>query len=83
MSIILWIILGGLAGWLASKVTGNDAEMGVGANIVVGILGSLIGGWIFTSFFAEPGYTGFSLWSFLVAFVGSVILLLIVNAFRK
>jgi uncharacterized membrane protein YeaQ/YmgE (transglycosylase-associated protein family) len=79
MGIISWIILGGLAGWIASKITGNDARMGVGWNIVVGIIGAFIGGWIM-SLFGTVGVSGFNVWSFLVALLGAVILLAIVNA---
>ncbi len=49
MGIIGWIILGGLAGWIASKITGNDARMGAGMNIIVGIIGAFIGGWVIQS----------------------------------
>lgn len=79
MSIIGWIILGGLAGWIASKITGNDAQMGVGMNIVVGIVGAIIGGWL-VSLFIGVGITGFNIWSFMVAVLGAVILLYVVNA---
>lgn len=80
MGIISWIILGGLAGWIASKITGNDAKMGVGMNILVGVIGAFIGGWV-VSIFGGIGISGFNIWSFLVALLGAVILLLIVNAF--
>lgn len=80
MGIISWIILGGLAGWIASKITGNDARMGVGMNILVGVIGAFIGGWV-VSIFGGIGISGFNIWSFLVALLGAVILLLIVNAF--
>nr|WP_041445322.1 GlsB/YeaQ/YmgE family stress response membrane protein [Syntrophobotulus glycolicus] len=80
MGIIGWLILGGLAGWVASKITGNDASMGVGMNILVGIIGAFIGGWIL-SLFGAMGVSGFNIWSFLVALAGAVILLVIVNAF--
>jgi uncharacterized membrane protein YeaQ/YmgE (transglycosylase-associated protein family) len=79
MGIIGWIILGGLAGWIASKFTGNDAKMGVGMNIVVGIVGAFIGGWI-VNLFGKMGVSGFNIWSFLVALIGAIILLIIVNA---
>ena len=79
MGIIGWIVLGGLAGWIASKITGNDANMGVGLNIVVGIIGAFIGGWV-VNIFGGTGVTGFNIWSFLVALVGAIILLVIVNA---
>ncbi|MCM1567241.1 MAG: GlsB/YeaQ/YmgE family stress response membrane protein [Dehalobacter sp.] len=79
MSVIGWIILGGLAGWIASMITGRDAKMGVGMNIVVGIVGAFIGGWI-VNIFGGIGINGFNVWSFLVALLGAVILLSIVNA---
>ncbi|NLI92770.1 MAG: GlsB/YeaQ/YmgE family stress response membrane protein [Peptococcaceae bacterium] len=79
MGIIGWIILGGLAGWVASKITGNDARMGAGMNIVVGIIGAFIGGWIL-SLFGTIGVSGFNIWSFLVALLGAIVLLVIVNA---
>lgn len=80
MGIISWLILGGLAGWIASKITGNDARMGAGMNIVVGIIGAFLGGWIF-SLFGTRGVSGFNIWSFLVALLGAVVLLMIINAF--
>jgi uncharacterized membrane protein YeaQ/YmgE (transglycosylase-associated protein family) len=82
MSIIAWIVVGGLAGWIASIVMRTDASMGVGSNIVVGILGALIGGWVST-LFGGPAVTGFNLTSFLVAILGSIILLGIVRGFRS
>lgn len=81
MGIIGWIILGGLAGWIASIITGNNASMGLGANIVVGIVGAMIGGFLF-NLLGGADITGFNLWSLFVAVVGSVILLGIVRAFR-
>ncbi len=47
MGIFGWIVLGGVAGWIASIITGKDGSMGVGANIVVGIVGGLLGGFLF------------------------------------
>ena len=83
MSIIGWIILGGLAGWIASKIMKTDASMGVVANIVVGIIGALIGGFIVTLLGADQGVNGFNIWSFLVALLGSIVLLAIVKAVRR
>lgn len=80
MGIIAWLVLGGLAGWLASKVTGNDAGMGIGANIIVGIIGAFLGGFIANNLFGIAGVTEFDIRSFLVAFGGAIVLLLIVNA---
>lgn len=82
MGILAWIVLGGLAGWLASIITKNNANMGLLLNIVVGIVGALIGGFV-VSFFGGTGITGFNLWSIFVAFLGAVILLAIINLFRR
>lgn len=82
MGILSWIIIGGIAGWLASMFTGNDARMGIGANILVGILGGFIGGFLF-NILGGSGVTGFNLWSLLVSFVGSVVLLAIINSVAK
>jgi len=82
MGIIAWIVLGALAGWLASIITKNNASMGLIKNIVVGILGAMIGGFVF-SFFGGTGITGFNLWSVFVAFVGAAILLIIINLFTR
>ncbi len=78
MSIIGWIILGGIAGWLASIITKRNDRMGCITNIVVGIIGAAVGGWVF-SFFGGTGVSGFNLPSLLVAFVGAVIVLAVVN----
>ncbi len=82
MGIIGWIILGGLAGWLASVVTGNNGGMGILLNIVVGIIGAFLGSFLF-SYINGASVTGFNLGSFLVAFVGATILLFIMNIFFK
>lgn len=82
MGLLSWIIIGGIAGWLASIFTGNDKKMGLGSNILVGILGGLIGGFLI-NILGGKGVTGFNLWSLLVSFIGSVVLLAIINAFAK
>ena len=74
MNILLCIILGGIAGWLASMVMKTDEQQGIIMNVIVGIVGALIGGFIF-GFFGASGVTGFNLYSLLVAFVGSIVLL--------
>lgn len=81
MGILSWIILGGLAGWIASMVMSTDKSMGVLANIFVGIIGALIGGFL-VSLFGGEGVTGFNLWSLIVAVLGSIVLLWIVKAVR-
>ena len=73
-----WLIIGGLAGWIASKIQNRDAQMGIGLNIVVGIIGGLIGGWLLTLFGVDVQSGGF-FFSFLTCLLGAVILLWIVN----
>ena len=82
MGIIAWVIFGALAGWIASKIAGTDAEQGALANIVVGIVGALLGGFLF-NMFGGTGVTGFNLWSLLVAVVGAVVLLIILKTIRR
>ncbi len=79
MNIVIWIIFGALVGWIASKIMNTDAEQGAIANIVVGIVGAFIGGFVMQSL-GKSGVTGFNLGSFLVALLGSVILLGIYKA---
>lgn len=82
MGIILWLIFGALAGWIASKIMNTDAEQGAVANIVVGVIGAMIGGFVFSTVGGES-VTGFNIYSLVVAVIGAVILLAIVKAFRK
>lgn len=79
MGIILWIIFGALVGWIASMIMGTNAEQGLLTDIIVGIIGAFIGGWL-ASYFGEAGITGFNLYSFVVAILGAVILIAIVHA---
>jgi uncharacterized membrane protein YeaQ/YmgE (transglycosylase-associated protein family) len=79
MSIIGWIILGGLAGWIASMIAKTDESMGVVMNIIVGIIGAGIGGFLF-NMFGGSGVNGFNFYSFIVALVGAIVLLFIVRA---
>ncbi len=78
-AILIWIIIGGLAGWLASVLV-RGGGMGILMDIVVGIVGAFIGGLI-VELFGGTGFSGFNLWSFIVAFIGAVALLLIVRLF--
>lgn len=82
MGILAWIILGGLAGWIASMIADTDAQQGIVLNIVVGIIGALIGGFI-VELFGGSGITGFNIWSLLVAVAGSLVLLTFVKSFNK
>ena len=80
MSIIVWIIIGGLAGWVAGMIMKTDG--GLVKNIVVGIVGALIGGFIM-SFFGAAGFTGFNIWSFVVALIGSIVLIALHNLYPR
>ncbi len=82
MGIIAWIIFGGLAGWIASILTGSNAKMGLVANVLAGIAGAFIGGFIM-NYFNKAGITGFNLRSFGVAVLGSVILIIIFKLILK
>ncbi len=83
MNWILWIIFGALAGWIASMIMGRNAQMGALANIVVGIVGALIGGFLMSNVFGAPGVTGFNLTSLIVAILGAVVLLFLVGLVRR
>ncbi len=77
--IITWIIIGGLAGWVASMITKTDANQGVIGNIVAGVIGAFVGGFL-VELLGGEGFTGFNIWSFVVALVGAVIVLFIWKA---
>ncbi len=78
MSIIGWIVLGLIAGWIASNIVDSGGR-GPILDIIIGIIGAIIGGYIFEAIGAVP-VTGFNLWSLLVAVVGAVVLLVIYHA---
>jgi uncharacterized membrane protein YeaQ/YmgE (transglycosylase-associated protein family) len=82
MNILVWIIFGGLAGWIASIIAKTDASQGIVLNIVVGIVGAFLGGFLF-NMFGGAGVTGFNLYSLLVAVVGAVVLLYITRLISK
>lgn len=81
MGLIGWIIIGGLAGWLASIVMGTDRQQGCLANIVIGVVGAVLGGAI-VAFLGGQGVTGFNVWSLAVATFGAIVLLGLVRAVR-
>jgi uncharacterized membrane protein YeaQ/YmgE (transglycosylase-associated protein family) len=78
MSVIGWIILGLIAGFIASKIVNRRGE-GVILDIVLGIVGGVLGGWLF-SFFGAEGVTGFNLYSMIVAIIGAIVVLFIYHA---
>jgi len=72
MDFLLWIVLGGLAGWIASQVMGSSR--GVLSDIILGIIGALVGGFTM-NLLGQPGVTGFNLYSLLVSVLGAVVLI--------
>lgn len=80
MSIIAWIILGALAGWIASMITGRNAQMGWLGNIIVGIVGAFVGALIWHLITGAAWLSGFNIGTLLIAIVGAIILLFIWGA---
>jgi len=83
MNWLVWIIFGALAGWIASMIMGKNAQMGALANIVVGIVGAVIGGFLMTNVFGAQGVTGFNITSLIVAIIGAIVLLFLVGLVRR
>ena len=85
MTFILWLIVGGILGWLASIVMKRNYQMGLIMNIVVGIVGAFLGGLLLAPLFGTGTINAgdFSIGSLLVSFLGAVILLFIVGLFRR
>lgn len=85
INFIIWIILGGILGWLASLIMRTDAQQGTFLNIVVGIIGAFLAGWFLTPLFgiSTINQNNFSVPSLLVSLLGAIILLAIVNLFRR
>lgn len=80
MGIILWIVFGALAGWVATAIMKTNESLVM--NIVIGIVGAVVGGWIM-SLLGQGGVSGFNLYSFIVAVIGAVVLIAIVRAIRR
>ena len=80
IGLFAWIIIGALAGWLASKVMRTSRQQGLFMDIVVGIAGAFIGGFLFNQFGAA-GATGLNIWSLFVAFIGALVLLAVLRVF--
>jgi len=84
MNFILWLIIGGVVGWLASLIMRTDAQQGIVLNVVVGIVGAFLAGWLISPLVGVGTINqGLSVGSLLVSLVGAVILLAIVNLFRR
>jgi len=82
MGYLAWIVLGGLAGWIASIIMGTRGSQGIITNIVIGIIGAFIGGYVF-EFFGGAGVTGFNFYSLGIATVGAVILIWVTRLVRR
>ncbi|MEP6572439.1 MAG: GlsB/YeaQ/YmgE family stress response membrane protein [Gemmatimonadota bacterium] len=78
MSLLAWIVLGLIAGFIGSKIVNKSGE-GVVLDIVLGVIGAVVGGWLFRSF-GSAGVTGFNVWSLVVAIVGAVVVLVLYHA---
>ncbi len=85
MNFIIWLVVGGLIGWIASIIMKTDAQQGVILNVVVGIVGSMLGGWLISPLVGAGTVNqgDFSIGGLLVSLVGAIILLAIVNLFRR
>ena len=85
MNFIIWLIVGGIVGWLASLVMRTDGQQGILLNVIVGIVGAFIGGWLISPLVGIPSVTqgGFSVGAFLVSLLGAIVLLGIVNLIRR
>jgi uncharacterized membrane protein YeaQ/YmgE (transglycosylase-associated protein family) len=81
MSIIAWLILGLISGFIASKLVNKTGD-GIIVDIILGIIGAIAGGWLFNTF-GMPGVTGLNIYSMLVAVVGAVVVLVIYHAIRR
>lgn len=85
MNFIIWLVVGGLIGWIASKIMNTDAQQGVFLNIVVGIAGAFVGGFLISPLVGVPtiNQDALSMGALLVSLVGAIILLAIVNLIRR
>jgi len=81
MSVLAWIVLGLVAGFIGSKLVNKTGE-GLILDIVLGIVGAVVGGWLF-SMFGMSGVTGLNLYSLIVAIIGAVVLLLVYHAIQR
>jgi uncharacterized membrane protein YeaQ/YmgE (transglycosylase-associated protein family) len=85
MNFIIWLVVGGLVGWVASMLMRTDAQQGVFLNVIVGIVGALLGGWLISPLVGVGtiNQSNFSVGALVVSLIGAVILLAIVNLLRR
>ena len=85
MNFIIWLVVGGLIGWIASMIMRTDGQQGIFLNVIVGIIGALLGGWLISPLVGAGTINAndFSIAGLAVSLVGAIILLAIVNLFRR
>jgi uncharacterized membrane protein YeaQ/YmgE (transglycosylase-associated protein family) len=85
MNLIIWLVVGGLIGWVASMIMKTDAQQGLVLNVIVGIVGALLGGWLLSPLIGAGTVNqgDFSLMGLLVSLGGAIILLFVVNLIRR
>ena len=85
MNFLIWLVMGGIVGWVASMIMKTDAQQGVILNVIVGIVGAFLGGMLISPLVGVPtiNQNAFSIGALLVSLVGAIILLAIVNLFRR
>lgn len=84
MGIVLWLVMGGVVGWIASMIMGSNRQQGIILNIVVGVVGAAIGGWLVGPLLGAGSINeGITVMSFIVSLIGAVVLLAIVGFFRR
>jgi len=84
MGIIVWLVMGGLVGWIASMIMGTNGQQGIILNVVVGIVGALIGGWLIGPLLGAGSINdGITIMSFIVSLIGAVLLLAILSFVQR
>ena len=85
MNFIIWLVVGGLIGWVASMIMKTDGQQGIFLNIIVGIVGAMLGGWLISPLVGVPTINqgALSIGALVVSLLGAIILLAIVNLFRR
>ena len=85
MNLIIWLVVGGVIGWIASLIMKTDAQQGLFLNVVVGVVGALLGGWLLSPLVGEGTVNqgDFSIGGLLVSLAGAIILLFLVNLIRR
>lgn len=82
MGIILWIIFGGLAGWMASVIMKTNSNQGTVTDIIMGIIGAIVGGFLM-GLVGQSGVDGFNLYSFIVAIIGAIVVIYIGRMIKR